>query len=201
LGYAKRTSKEQKRLAENERDTMNAIPCFSSPPPISSFFFADRSYGRKNRAPPIFPTRSCTRKIFSSLTDTAETQEKLEAFRSWALEKGILDTKTSVVVPKLCGSPPPHPQRLGLFAHRRDVSEGEEALSIPQELWISVAASHSSPEIGSFCRNCRPWVALALFLLFEKNKKSSSVWHAYIDILPPVLDSPLFWYASHPVTT
>ena len=182
-----------------QTNTMNTIPSFSSSSSsLSSLFFNTGSYGRI-RTRPISPILSSTQKtLSSSLTDTSQLQQKLESFQSWLHEKGVFTEKNSIVKPKLCdvSSSSSSSQRLGLFAHKRSISEGEETLSVPQELWMSVSVSHSSTEIGSFCRNCRPWVALALFLLFEKNKKNSSVWRAYIDILPPTLDSPLFWYAS-----
>lgn len=79
---------------------------------------------------------------------------------------------------------------VGLWA-QRTISQGEEVLSVPQDIWISLSAAKTS-EIGKFCDGLRPWVAVALFLLFEKAKLNSR-WRPYIEILPENLDSPLFW--------
>lgn len=132
--------------------------------------------------------------ISSSFSSTSSTVSQspitsnghLQSFKAWLSQKGILGS-SSCVRPEQCGS-----QGLGLVAHGRPIVQGEEVLSVPQEFWMSVAAARAHPEIGPFCTNFRPWVALALFLLFEKARPSSP-WRAYIDILPDTLDSPLFW--------
>lgn len=169
---------------------------FFRPPPPSRLSVARRRYplapahGVFGSVPACCSVSLHPILVFSSTvsrTSVADVRQlELEAFRAWLSEKGVLNS-SSAVRPQDCGA-----DGLGLVAHQRAVSQGEEVLSVPQELWMSVAAAHSSPDIGPFCRNLRPWVALALFLLSEKAKPSSP-WRPYIDILPHTLDSPLFW--------
>eukprot|EP00250_Pteridium_aquilinum_P005644 c15711_g1_i1 orf=606-2153(-) len=115
------------------------------------------------------------------------TDAHLQSFNAWLSQKGVLSS-SSCVRPQQCGDS----QGLGLFAHARPIGQGEEVLSVPQELWMTVAAARAHPDIGPFCENLRPWVALVLFLLYEKARPSSP-WRPYLDILPSTLDSPLFW--------
>ncbi|KAI5062087.1 hypothetical protein GOP47_0022626 [Adiantum capillus-veneris] len=132
------------------------------------------------------------RPVCSSLSSSTLAQapigndSQLQSFKAWLTQRGVLSNSSSVRPQQV------ESQGLGLVASGRPIAQGEEVLNVPQELWMSVAAARSHPDIGPFCTNLRPWVTLALFLLFEKGMPSSP-WRSYIDILPHTLDSPLFW--------
>ncbi|MCO5554003.1 hypothetical protein L7F22_007529 [Adiantum nelumboides] len=132
------------------------------------------------------------RRVCSSLSSPTLAQapiandSQLQNFKAWLTQRGALSSSSSVRPQQV------ESQGFGLVASRRSIAQGEEVFNVPQELWMSVAAARSHPEIGPFCTNLRPWVTLALFLLFEKGR-SSSPWRPYIDMLPHNLDSPLFW--------
>ncbi|KAH7424534.1 hypothetical protein KP509_11G013100 [Ceratopteris richardii] len=111
---------------------------------------------------------------------------RLDAFKTWLTEQGVLSSNIPVIPQQV------ENQGLGIVAKGRSVAQNEDVLSVPQELWMSVAVARLHPTIGPFCQNLRPWVALALLLLYEK-AMPSSFWRPYIDILPDTLDSPLFW--------
>jgi len=83
---------------------------------------------------------------------------------------------------------------MGLFA-ARDLKAGEQVLSVPKSLWMSVETAGQSPAVGAHVQGLRPWVALALHLLDERSKGDDSRWAPYIRSLPQEgeLASPMFW--------
>lgn len=80
---------------------------------------------------------------------------------------------------------------LGLVADKA-VAEGAEVLAVPSSLWMNAAAARAHKVVGRLCDGRRPWVCIALLVLYEKSQPGSR-WRAYLDALPSVLDSPLFW--------
>lgn len=128
------------------------------------------------------PRLSCPPITATSSLRTAPPN--LDHLCSWLIDNAILPKSGAPIRPQLVD------HGVGLVA-QRPISQGDEVLSVPQDFWISVAAAKTS-EIGKLCDGLRPWVAVALFLLFEKAKLNSK-WRPYIDTLPDSLDSPLFW--------
>eukprot|EP01018_Ginkgo_biloba_P038228 Gb_38065 [translate_table: standard] len=112
------------------------------------------------------------------------SQEDIQYFWQWVLEKGGISSSSISVKPELV------PERLGLVA-QRNISPGEVVLEVPKKLWISMDTVNAS-EIGKLCQGLRPWVAISLFILREKSNLGSP-WSPYLNILPETLDSPMFW--------
>lgn len=83
------------------------------------------------------------------------------------------------------------PEGLGLVA-LKGMPRNEVVMEVPKRLWIdsdTVAAS----DIGGVCGGLKPWVAVALFILRERAAGADSPWRPYLDVLPPVTDSTIFW--------
>jgi [ribulose-bisphosphate carboxylase]-lysine N-methyltransferase len=62
---------------------------------------------------------------------------------------------------------------------------------VPRRLWMTPQTAAASP-LGAQLVGQPPWVVLALHLLAERADPSSR-WAPYLALLPPVLDSPVFW--------
>lgn len=110
-----------------------------------------------------------------------ETQGEVQTLWSWAQGQGV---QCEAVRPLEV------PQGLGLVAQRQ-VNQGEEVVTVPEALWINFASVQAS-SIGPFCQDLKPWIAVSLFLIHE-DSNANSKWRPYLDSLPKVLDSPLFW--------
>lgn len=125
------------------------------------------------------------RSISPVITKAADYDNgKIESFNLWLTQEGALNPDKSPVTVL------PVAEGLGLVA-TKNIFNGDELFSIPESLNLSYNAAKSS-EIGKYLEGLKPWVALAIFLLHEKAKVSSK-WRPYIDILPEILDLPVFW--------
>lgn len=82
------------------------------------------------------------------------------------------------------------PEGLGLIA-KKNISRNEVVLEIPNRFWINQEAVAAS-EIGTVCSGLKPWVSVALFLIRERFRQDSQ-WRVYLDILPELTDSTVFW--------
>lgn len=82
------------------------------------------------------------------------------------------------------------PEGLGLIA-KKNISRNEVVLEIPNRFWINQDAVVAS-EIGTVCSGLKPWVSVALFLIRERFRQDSK-WGVYLDILPELTDSTVFW--------
>lgn len=80
---------------------------------------------------------------------------------------------------------------LGLVA-KRDIGRNEVVLEIPKRYWVNPDTVAGS-EIGGLCRGLKPWIAVALFLIRERNLGGESTWQDYVAILPDKTDSTVFW--------
>lgn len=49
-------------------------------------------------------------------------------------------------------------------------------------------------DIGKYLEGLKPWLAVTLFLLHERNKGAASKWAPYVSLLPSALGLPMFWY-------
>lgn len=81
------------------------------------------------------------------------------------------------------------PEGLGLVA-QRDIGRNQVVLEVPKRLWINPDAVAES-EIGNVCSGLKPWIAVALFLLREKDREDSK-WRLYFDVLPLSTNSTVF---------
>uniref|UniRef100_A0A7N1A8C5 SET domain-containing protein n=1 Tax=Kalanchoe fedtschenkoi TaxID=63787 RepID=A0A7N1A8C5_KALFE len=107
----------------------------------------------------------------------------VQTFWKWLSEEGIITSKTPV-------RPGIVPEGLGLVA-LRDIQRQEVVLEVPKRLWINPDAVASS-EIGGVCCGLKPWIAVALFLIRERVREDSK-WRSYMNILPKVTHSTIFW--------
>lgn len=120
----------------------------------------------------------------STIEIDKDLPKPVQTFWQWLCDEGIVSSKTLV-------KPSVVPEGLGLVA-KRDIAKNEVVLEVPKRFWINPDAVGAS-EIGNVCSGLKPWVSVALFLLKEKFKKNESKWRYYIDILPEVTDSTIFW--------
>ncbi|KMZ71059.1 [Fructose-bisphosphate aldolase]-lysine N-methyltransferase,chloroplastic [Zostera marina] len=105
----------------------------------------------------------------------------IESFWQWLAKRDVVPSVNFEAVP----------EGMGLVA-REDLGKGELVVEVPKSLWINNDSVMASG-IGSVCGGLKPWVSISLFLLTEKGKGIKSDWKPYLDILPEVTDSPLFW--------
>ncbi|KAG9451386.1 hypothetical protein H6P81_011351 [Aristolochia fimbriata] len=115
--------------------------------------------------------------------DGSNASAAIDKLWEWLCDKGVVSS-ASVVRPALV------PEGVGLVA-QRNLSRNEVLLEVPKKLWITpdtVAAS----KIGSLCAQLKPWVSMALFLLYERGR-GDSPWRCYLDILPRFTNSTIFW--------
>lgn len=109
--------------------------------------------------------------------------KSVNTFWKWLSDEGIITSKTPV-------KPGLVPEGLGLVAER-DLERQEVVLDVPKRVWIDPDAVAKS-EIGDVCNGLKPWIAVSLFLIREM-KREDSKWRSYLDILPKVTDSTIFW--------
>lgn len=109
------------------------------------------------------------------------TETQVQALWSWAQAQGA---QGEAVRPSEVA------EGLGLLA-QRPVGQGDEILSVPEAVWINLAAVQKS-SLGQVTQGLKSWVAVALFLIQESSNFNSK-WRPYLDSLPKTLDSPLFW--------
>ncbi|XP_012478712.1 fructose-bisphosphate aldolase-lysine N-methyltransferase, chloroplastic [Gossypium raimondii] len=147
-----------------------------------------------------FPSSSATLKPFSSFSTkptlsihfvkrpisvsaTADPPPQLQTFWQWLQDQGVVSAKSPV-------RPGMVPEGLGLIA-KKNISRNEVVLEIPNRFWINQEAVAAS-EIGTVCSGLKPWVSVALFLIRERFRQDSK-WRVYLDILPELTDSTVFW--------
>ncbi|OMO93325.1 hypothetical protein CCACVL1_06549 [Corchorus capsularis] len=114
---------------------------------------------------------------------TTDPPPELQTFWQWLQDQGVVSAKSPV-------RPGMVPEGLGLVA-KKDIAKNEIVLEIPNRFWIN-PDTVSASEIGSVCSGLKPWVAVALFLIREKFRDDSK-WRVYLDILPQLTDSTVFW--------
>jgi hypothetical protein len=103
---------------------------------------------------------------------------------AWARSKGVSTDKVSITESIADDS--------SILVAARDIPVGDAIISIPQANWLTPEAAVKALP-GSAVAGLEPWLQLALLLLHERSKGSSSPYKGYIDALPPVLNTPLFW--------
>ncbi|XP_068636532.1 fructose-bisphosphate aldolase-lysine N-methyltransferase, chloroplastic isoform X2 [Aristolochia californica] len=121
---------------------------------------------------------------FNDSPDHPNAAAAIENLWLWLCDKGAVSSSSSAVKPAVV------PERLGLVA-QKNLSRNEVVLEVPKKLWITpdtVAAS----EIGRVCEQLKPWVSIALFLLYERTRVDSP-WRCYLDVLPRATNSTIFW--------
>ncbi|KAG8366384.1 hypothetical protein BUALT_Bualt17G0074100 [Buddleja alternifolia] len=121
--------------------------------------------------------------VLSTQTDQ-KIPQTVQKFWQWLKDEGVVSAKTPV-------KPGVVPEGLGLVA-TRDVSRNDVVLEVPKKFWINPDAVAAS-EIGSVCSGLKPWLSVALFLLWEKFKGEESKWRYYMDVLPESTNSTIYW--------
>ncbi|VFQ66670.1 unnamed protein product [Cuscuta campestris] len=117
-------------------------------------------------------------------SDTShELPEPVKTLWQWGSEEGVVSKKTPV-------RPGIVPEGLGLVA-TKDIGRNGVVLEVPRRFWINPDTVGNSA-IGRVCSGLKPWVAVALFLLREK-QMADSVWRSYLDSLPDCTNSTVFW--------
>ncbi|XP_010258272.1 PREDICTED: ribulose-1,5 bisphosphate carboxylase/oxygenase large subunit N-methyltransferase, chloroplastic isoform X2 [Nelumbo nucifera] len=158
---------------------------FSLSSSSSSFLCSNKSiklFSPPTRTP-TFCSRSFSVKSLSS-PETTTLSPTVQSFWRWVCDKGVIPTKSPPVKPAVV------PEGLGLVA-QRDFSRNEVVLEIPSRLWIN-ADTVAASEIGKVCGGLKPWASIALFLIREKSREDSP-WRSYLDILPKITNSTIFW--------
>ncbi|GMN41904.1 hypothetical protein TIFTF001_011117 [Ficus carica] len=112
-----------------------------------------------------------------------EVSPEVRTFWKWLQDEGVVSAKTPA-------RPAVVPEGLGLVA-QRDIGRNQVVLEVPKRLWINPDAVAES-EIGNVCSGLKPWIAVALFLLREKDREDSK-WRLYFDVLPLSTNSTVFW--------
>jgi len=114
---------------------------------------------------------------------SVSTATPLDAILAYARSKSIATDKLTTTIGLASGQP--------LLVAAKDISAGEVIFSVPESTWLSPNAVQQS-SIGKSVDGFEPWLQLSLFLLAEKANPTGT-WKGYMDTLPAVLDSPLFW--------
>ncbi|CAM9004214.1 unnamed protein product [Rhodiola kirilowii] len=157
-----------------------------SPSPFSAFLPQSNS---RHQNPFIYPKPRNTHNSKSKLYVNSLTSQDpnippaVQTFWKWLSDEGIITSKTPV-------KPGLVREGLGLVAER-DIERQEVVLEVPKRLWINPDAVANS-EIGCVCDGLKPWIAVALFLIRERVREDSN-WKNYMNILPKVTDSTIFW--------
>lgn len=119
---------------------------------------------------------------------TERRVDQLDQLWTWLTQTGVVSgsggSSGVAVKPSLVR------EGLGLVA-QRDIRKGEELLQVQRGNWICLDTVKQSA-IGRFLEKQRPWVTLALFLIWERANPASK-WLPYIGSLPQSLNSTLFW--------
>ncbi|BBM99663.1 [ribulose-bisphosphate carboxylase]/[fructose-bisphosphate aldolase]-lysine N-methyltransferase [Marchantia polymorpha subsp. ruderalis] len=142
-------------------------------------------HGRREAAGRLSSSRR--RVTVSSLNVSTSS---VEATNSDIKEAETLVGSIGVALDNLPVKPARVQSGIGLIS-KRELWRGEEILAVPRKSWITVATVKESP-IGSAVEGQRPWVCLALFLLWERSNLNSP-WKSYFKLLPAELNSTLFW--------
>ncbi|XP_041353980.1 SET domain-containing protein 4-like isoform X2 [Gigantopelta aegis] len=78
----------------------------------------------------------------------------------------------------------------------RTINPGDVIVSLPETLLITPVTALESA-VGDVIKRCRPRLtpqaALSLFLVYENHLGSRSDWFAYIQSVPAVFSTPLYW--------
>ncbi|XVF03290.1 hypothetical protein REPUB_Repub04eG0248600 [Reevesia pubescens] len=168
-----------------------ASTLFTLSSPSTSTFFSSLTtlkHFSSFTSKPTLPINLTKKTISLSATSlhspaTVDPPPEVQTFWKWLQDQGVVSAKSPV-------RPGMVPEGLGLIA-KKDISRNEVVLEIPNRFWINQDAVAGS-EIGSLCSGLKPWVSVALFLIREKLREDSR-WRVYLDILPELTDSTVFW--------
>lgn len=112
----------------------------------------------------------------------------LEVFQEWCIENGCkfprLELKDDIAG---FGSG---------FMIKTDIPTGVDAVVTPLKLLINAIVVRSSPLYHALCSmniDCTDHELVWLFMVHERHKGLKSFWHPYLDILPRVPNTPLFY--------
>lgn len=130
-----------------------------------------------------------TSKASSSATQstTSTLEHRAEEVLQWLDSEGV---NISAVRSQHCGV-----HGVGVVA-RQALSRGSDALRVPRRLWLTPSLFEDS-QLGEYSRLVtKPWLRLALYLMLARSGRAGGALAPYIDSLPEITDSPLFWTSS-----
>lgn len=73
----------------------------------------------------------------------------------------------------------------------KPVGKGEALCTVPEALWITKDLVLQT-KVGEYLENIDPWVAVSIFLIYEKHNKETQ-WRDYVAELPTTVSSPVTW--------
>mmetsp|Transcript_17680 Transcript_17680/g.29708 ORF Transcript_17680/g.29708 Transcript_17680/m.29708 type:complete len:496 (+) Transcript_17680:79-1566(+) len=133
--------------------------------------------------------RSIRRKVLPPVsalaTASTASSKQIQEFWQWMQQNSVVDEAKTAVQPKALE------EGAGLVS-KRNLKKGETLLTIPEAVTMNYAAALKS-DIGKYLEGLKPWLAVTLFLLHERNKGAASKWAPYVSLLPSALGLPMFW--------
>lgn len=112
-----------------------------------------------------------------------------EQLHKWVAGQGA--SYTSLIEPKRFKADAGG-ERLGFIASR-DTQEGEVLLQLPEAVAVTSVDAEAHPLVGPVAKECSELIALALWLLAEREAGTSSQWAPLLHTLPEATNSPILW--------